>query len=226
MDMGFLFTILLIGGGGFFVYNKLQNTPDVQLAKRLSSGKTPEQAKAISYFVQQEGCLKTLIADEEYDSMVRAKKSSMNFREKALSKIGLDEDQVNEISPAMFEGYVFGNAYAKRRANGSWVSSAYQVSWIFFSSDQIYLYSYTFNMDEDKKNERTDEFFYKDVTSFSTSSETEIAKGNSGQKIEVETNKFAMVVPGDKLYMSMDGVDNAETIIQGMKQKLREKKSQ
>ena len=187
-------------------------------------GKTQEQIKVIEYFCKPEGCLAKNITDDDYMSQVRAKRDSLNLKQKAIGKIGLDEDQIKEIPPAMFEGFVFKNAYAKKRANGNWVSSAYQVSWIFFSSDQIYLYSYTFNMDEDKKTERTDEFFYKDVTSFSTSSETETANSMGSQKIEVETNKFAMVVPGDKLYMSMDGVSNAEQIIQGMKQKLREKK--
>ncbi len=95
---------------------------------------------------------------------------------------------------------------------------------MFFSSTQVYIYRHTFNLDEDKKNESTDEFFYKDVTSFSTSSETETAHGLGDKKFEVETNKFCMVVPGDKMYVSMDGVEDSETIIQAMKQKLREKK--
>ena len=131
---------------------------------------------------------------------------------------------MSEIPPAVFEGYVFKNAFAKKRANGNWVSSAYQVAWLFFSSMQIYVYRYTFNMDEDKKQESTDEFFYKDVTSFSTSSETETAHGLGDEKFEVESNKFKMVVPGDKIFVSMDGVSNSEDIIQAMKQKLREKK--
>jgi len=222
---GFVFFIIVVGVIGLVVYNKMKNTPSAQLAKRLSSGKTPEQTQVIEYFVRDEGCINKNIADDDYMAMVRRKRDGLNLKQKAIGKIGLDEDQIKEIPPAMFEGFVFKNAYAKRRATGNWISSAYQVSWIFFSSDQVYLYSYTFNMDEDKKTERTDEFFYKDVTSFSTSSETETAKGNQGQSIEVESNKFAMVVPGDKLYMSMDGVDNAEQIIQGMKQKLREKKA-
>jgi hypothetical protein len=221
-----LLFIIVIGVGAFVVYSKFKNTPDAKLAKRLGNGKTLEQAKVIRYFVQQEGCMKKNMSDDEYSRMVQAKRDTLNLKSRALSKIGLDEDQVSEISPAMFEGFVYQNAYAKKRANGQWVSSSYQVSWVFFSSDQVYLYSYTFNMDDDNKKERTDEFFYRDVTSFSTSSETEKAKGNSGQQIEVETNKFAMVVPGDKLYMSMDGVTDADRIIQGMKQKLREKKTQ
>lgn len=198
--------------------------PNAQLIKQACMGKTEEQKKVIEYFCKQEGCLSKNMTDDEYMQLVFRKRDSMNFRAKALSKIGLDEEEVNEIPPAMFQGFVYKNAYAKKRANGQWVSSAYQVAWVFFSSTQVYIYRHTFNMDEDKKNESTDEFFYKDVTSFSTSSVTETAHGLSDNKFEVETNKFCMVVPGDKLFVSMDGVTDSEAIIQAMKQKLREKK--
>ena len=198
--------------------------PNAQLIKQACMGKTEEQKKVIEYFCKQEGCLSKNMTDDEYMQLVFRKRDSMNFRAKALSKIGLDEEEVNEIPPAMFQGFVYKNAYAKKRANGHWVSSAYQVAWVFFSSTQVYIYRHTFNMDEDKKNESTDEFFYKDVTSFSTSSVTETAHGLGDKKFEVESNKFSMVVPGDKLYVSMDGVADSESIIQAMKQKLREKK--
>lgn len=190
----------------------------------MCQGKNAEQIKVIEYFCKEEGCLSKNMTDDEYFNMVINKRDSLNLRKKALDKIGLDEDEVNEIPPAMFEGFVFQNAFAKQRANGHWVSSAYQVAWLFFSSTQVYVYRYTFHMDDNKKLESTDEFFYKDVTSFSTSSETETAHLLSNEKFEVETNKFKMVVPGDKIYISMDGVENSEDIIQAMKQKLREKK--
>ena len=202
----------------------INSDPNAQLIEQDYKRKNEEQKKVIEYFCKQEGCFSKNMYDEEYMALVRKKRDSMNFKAKALSKIGLDEDEVNEIAPAMFEGFVFKNAYAKRRADGRWVSSAYQVSWVFFSSTQVYIYRHTFNMDEDKKNESTDEFFYRDVTSFSTSSETETAHGLGNEKFEVETNKFCMVVPGDKLYVSMDGVADSESIIHAMKQKLREKK--
>lgn len=204
-------------------YSKVYNSPNARAVRQLTQGKNEEQRKTIEYFCK-EGCMTKTISDEEYLDMVRRKRDSMNFKQKALSKIGLDEEEVSEISPAMFEGFVYKNAYAKQNASGKWVSSAYQVSWIFFSSTQIYLYSYTFNMDEDKKNERTDEFFYKDVTSFSTLSESDTARGLGGNTFEVTSEQFAMVVPGDKLFMAMGDIQNADSIIQGMKQKLREKK--
>ena len=200
--------------------------PNKQQIVEVCKDKSEEQQKVIKYFVAQEGCMSKNISDDEYFSMVMRKRDSMNFKAKAIGKIGLDEDQINEIPPVMFEGFVYKNAYAKQRANGQWVSSAYQVAWLFFSATQVYIYRHTFNMDDDNKKESTDEFFYRDVTSFSTSSETERAHGLGDKIFDVETNKFCMVVPGDKLYVSMDGVKDSESIIQGMKQKLREKKMQ
>ena len=117
---------------------------NAQLLNQYKAGKTAEQQRVIDYFCKEEGCMSKNMSDDEYSQMVIKKRDSLNLRAKALSKIGLDEDEVNEIPPALFEGYVFKNAFAKKRANGNWVSSAYQVAWLFFSSTQIYVYRYTF----------------------------------------------------------------------------------
>lgn len=215
--------LVIIIIGAIVWYAKVYNSPNAKALRTITLGKNPDQVKTIEYFVK-EGCMTKTITDDEYWQMVQTKKNSLNLRQKALNKIGLDEDEVSEIPPAVFEGFVFKNAFAKRRANGDWISSSYQVAWLFFSSTQIYIYRYTFNMDEDKKNESTDEFFYKDVTSFSTATATETAHGMGYNKFEVESNKFKIVVPGDQIFVSMDGVEDSEDIIQAMKQKLREKK--
>ena len=57
-----------------------------------------------------------------------------------------------------------------------------------------------------------------------TTTDNEQIKTKGTEKTEVESRRFAMVVPGDKLFMSMDGCPDAEQTIQAMKQKLREKK--
>lgn len=201
--------------------------PNAQLIQQASIGKNEEQRKVIEYFLKQEGCLSKNMTDDEYLALVRRKRDSLNLKQKALSKIGLDEDELQEIPPIMFEGFTFKNAWSKRRANGNWVSSAYQVSWLFFSATEVYIYQYTMNMDEDKKSESTEEYFYRDVTSFNTRTETENAKDNHGNKIEVESNKFAIIVPGATLCVALDDSNgDFEAAIQGMKQKLREKKMQ
>jgi hypothetical protein len=203
--------------------------------KRALQGRTPEQQKVIKYFYGAGGCLKKGMSDEEYESMVMAKAKSIDFKQKALDKIGLDESQVSEVPPVHFEDYLFDDkkAYARRGKDNIWRSSAYQVTWIFFSSSQVYVYQYTFNMDEDGKKETTEEYFYKDITNFSTTSDT-VEKETPGKvsctgkvsyvRTNVETSRFQLSAMGDKFYCAMKQSDYAEKAIQGMKAKLREKK--
>jgi hypothetical protein len=203
----------------------------------LCKGRTPEQQSVIKYFLSTGGCFSKGLSDGAYEEIVQQKAKSLDFKQKALDKIGLDESQVNEIPPVHFEGYKFDEkkGYAKLGKDRMWRSSIYQISWLFFSNTQVYVYQYTFNLDEDGKKESTEEYFYKDITNFSTSSDTvekpviEMAGGCLGKKPKlvrknVETEQFALVVPGDKFYCSMDKKSDTEGVIQAMKAKLREKK--
>ncbi len=204
--------------------------------KAALKGRTPDQQKVIKYFYGSAGCLQKGMSDQEYDDMLQAKLKTMDIKQKALNKIGLDESQVNEIEPVHFEGYLFDDkkAYARLGKDRLWRSSAYQVTWIFFSDSQVFVYQYTFNMDEDGKKEATEEYFYKDITNFSTSSdsvEKEVVDKVSctGKttyiRKSVDNDRFALIVPGDKFYCSMEQSEYTERAIQGMKAKLREKKS-
>ena len=156
---------------------------------------------------------------------------SNDYKQKALNKIGLDEDQVKEIEPVHFEGFLYDKqSLAKQGDDGKYRSSKYQVSWLFFSATQVYLYQNTFNMDEDGTKEVTEEYFYKDITNFSTSSDTvETPFYDKDQGINVlmnvDSNRFAITVPGDKFYCSLEQTDYTERAIQGMKAMLREKKN-
>lgn len=193
---------------------------------KLKKGKSKEQQKVLDYFLKK-GCFAGTMKDKEYLSMVTARREYLNAKQTALNKIGLDESELKEIPPAQLEGFVFDNVYVKKQKDGKWVSSTYQVAWVFCSSTQLYIYRCSFNMDDSKKNESTDEFFYKDVTSVSTSTDTKEGKNEDkyGKKMEVTTNRLCMVVPGDKIYIALDEVPNSEGIIQALKQKLREKKT-
>ncbi|MFD1485504.1 hypothetical protein ACFQ5J_09705 [Lacticaseibacillus baoqingensis] len=225
--MAGILVIIIVAAGVY--YKMVYATPNAKAVRQLTRGKNEEQKKVIEYFTRQ-GCLVKTMSDAEYLDLITKKRDSLNLRDKAISRIGLDEDEIKEISPIRLEGPVFKNAYSKKMDNGKFTSSRYQVTWIFFSKTQVHLYTYTFDMDEDKKQESTEEYFYQDVTSFTTSNMTETAKYMDGQvekTREVETSKFKMVVPGDQMLVAMDGdVQSAEESIQGMKSMLREKKSQ
>jgi hypothetical protein len=204
--------------------------------KALCKGRTPEQQNVIKYFLSGGGCLAKTMTDVEYDALVKKTVADLNLKQKALNKIGVDESQVNEIEPVHFEWFVVDKKFpSKRGKDRIWRTPAYQVSWLFFSATQVYVYQYTLHLNEDSKNERTEEYFYKDITNFSTSSESidqEIPEwsGCLNKKIKsyshetIEEDKFALIVPGDKFTCSMKKDDSTEGVIQAMKAKLREKK--
>lgn len=226
------FFIILILVVGVYVWYKMNHYNDSEWVKNRIKGRTDEQVAVIRYFCNDPKCLsKQPISDAEYDEMVLAVLRSNDYKKKALDKIGLDEDQVKEIEPVHFEGFQYDKqSLAKQGDDGKYRSSKYQVSWLFFSSTQVYLYQNTFNMDEDGKKESTEEYFYKDITNFSTSSdtvETPFYDEETGKDIlkNVDSNRFAITVPGDKFYCSLEQNDYTENAIRGMKSMLREKKN-
>lgn len=216
---------------GWYIYSKTQSYGDSDWVRERIQGRNENQVLAIRFFCNDPGCLNKVVTIQEYDDMLSSVLNSYNFKQMALNKISIDEDELKEIEPVHFEGYVFDkNCFSRLCADGKWRSSKYQVSWLFFNSSQVFLYQYTLNTDEDGKSERTEEYFYKDITSFSTSSdtvETSVFDIATGQNIieNVESNRFAITVPGDKFYCSMEQSDNTERVIQGMKSLLRDKKN-
>ena len=227
--MGFIIVLILIGVGVYFY--KTSSMSDPSEVKNRYKNRNDEQKKVIRYFAV-EGCLSKTMNDAQYEELVKTTISKQDFKKKALEKIGLDESELKEIDPVHFEGWAYGNniSYAKRGKDGNWRSSAYQISWLFFSSTQVYLYQNTIHFDKDDKKVATEEYFYKDITNFSTSTDTvETPYWDPKQKKSllenIDSNRFALTVPGDKFYCSLEQNDYTERAIQAMKAKLREKKS-
>ncbi|WP_027397607.1 hypothetical protein [Anaerovibrio lipolyticus] len=189
-------------------------------------GRTKEQIDVINYFCRDAGCMTSNINDDEFKKIVSNHCNLDEIKIKAIDALGIDEDETNEIEPVVFHGYDFGeDSLVHHCANGEWVSSIYQITWIFFSSSQIFIYRYFYELDQGDSNECTSEYFYKDVTSFSTeSSTTTVNEGD--REIKIKDDTFFVVVPGDKLKVAMNTslTDRNRDIIQAMKQKLREKK--
>jgi hypothetical protein len=200
-----------------------------------------EQQRIFEYLTEEpHGCFKRWMTDEEFVKLIDAKLEALKLKDKALSKIGLDIEEVNEIAPINFVDFVLEDAYVRKTEFGDYVSNYIQSTWLFFSSTQVYLYTYTLWLDRDKKKEDTQEYFYKDITAMSTSSKNSTTKsvlsykkrGCLGSKKVslakteiIETTKFQLTVPGDKLFVSMKGSEQNEACVQAMKQKLREKKN-
>ncbi|HOZ95693.1 MAG TPA: hypothetical protein PLS07_09675 [Niabella sp.] len=213
--------IILLLIGGYIYWNGISEPAEL---KRLLVGKTQEQQDVIKYFFGKGGFLTKRISDAEYDNLVANKAGQTDFKQKALNKIGVDESEVREIEPVNFQWYDFDNStYDKKGADNIWRSSAYEITWMFFSGSQIMVYQYLFHMDKSEVKENTEEYFYKDVVSFSTRTGTVQSKTGNAQ---INTNVFRINLPGDNFETAIRSSDDSvERVIQGMKAKLREKKS-
>lgn len=209
---------------------------DSKEIKKRCKGRTEDQQQVIHYFCDERGCLSKGIPDYDFDKNKAKQISALNLKQKAFNKLGIDEDQVKEVDPICLEGPVYKNStYRRRGADQVNRYSAYQVTYIFCSSDQVYAYQYTINLDSDEKKERTEEYFYKDITNFTSIDDTEefefeVTKGGCKpttelQRLKVNTNTFKIAVPGDAFECSMISNSEIEGQIQALKAKLREKKN-
>lgn len=209
---------------------------DAAEIKKLCKGRNADQQEVIHYFCDERGCMKKGISDAEFDANKDRQIAGLNLMKRALGKLGIDEDQVQEVEPIVLTGPIYKDTYKREGADNIKRYSAYQITYIFCSSDQVYVYQYTLNLNSDEKKERAEEYFYKDITNFTTVDDTEeltfeVTKGSGclakseEQKIRIETAEFKIVVPGDAFLCSMIPNSDTEGKIQALKAKLREKKN-
>lgn len=154
--------------------------------------------------------------------------------EAALKKTNLDIDEVTEIEPTQLSGFRVGNttytdAFGQstnfvRVEAGELYTDTYESTWLLLTNDQVVIYNCGVNVVTGKVTSRTEEFFYRDVTSMSTLEETENYK-EAGKDKTVETEMFRIVVPGDKFQLAAGLTDNFDSKVQALKSKLREKKT-
>lgn len=209
-----------------------------QEMQMLLRGKNSEQQAVIKFFYGASGgCMSSGMTVEEYMQKVRARRDSLDTKSMALRKLGIDEEEVQEIAPVTFEGYVFNDKVdnlVARATTNSWVSSEYMITWLFFGEREVFIYQYSFSMTSDSKKENTMQYFYQDVTNFTASSETyqKLVAESSGcmggaQYMQASANadEFKIVVPGDTLRCSMTPTDSTDAAIRGMRNKLREMKN-
>lgn len=209
---------------------------------------TSEQITAWRYFtnIEPDGCLTkwNRVSDSEYDALVQKKCAELGLLtpERALKKLGLDESDLANFAPIVLQDYIPKMSTAEnryRRGEDKVIrTSNYQVTWLLCSESQVYVFQCTFSMLEDDRKDKGEEYFFKDVTNFSTTEVSdEVAiptyeKGGCGKsdkevivKFKLEKTKFRITVPGDKVECAMTSSPEVDANIKRLKTLLREKKS-
>ena len=112
------------------------------------------------------------VSGDEIDRFCKAQ--IKNIKPEAMEKLGLDEEDLKESEPIVVSGYnLLKNdvLYKWDYKDGILRSSEYQVTVFFFSKEQVHSFIRVFSVIKDAKFESTDEYFYRDIVSVSTTQE-------------------------------------------------------
>ena len=147
--------------------------------------------------------------------------------DKALKKTGFDETQVGAAAGTRDPIYFRGQDYSKKAMwrkyeDGTYLTSIQTYSAILFTVDQVVVYTFVQDFRNDTHKERTEEYFYKDITNVKTSDE----EFTSPDGITQNVNKVVIAAAGGSLDICLYSLtDEVEESIQAMKQLIRQKKS-
>ena len=168
--------------------------------------------------------------DQEFDAFYKRTVDSMNLRQTAMRKIGIVDEQLADVQPFYIFGSLLNGAQDWFRTDAYGVIRAdhNEITWLFFSKDQVYLYNIKFRLTNGKRVETTQEFFYTDIVSVTVGSESTAVDsrncidGSPLSVMEIETLK--LIVPGDKMSFAFTTTDGVTGSVQAMKNKIRDKK--
>ena len=164
--------------------------------------------------------------DDKYDRIARERMA--NIKSRALNRLGLDADEVKEVPPIVVSGYDFSrqNIKAWIGKDGKPRSNFYKAVVIFFSQNEMHIYTSTFSLDDTTEMEGTDVYFYQDIVSVSTAPNNIHVDGkDKNNDIDIQTIAFRLVTKGGTS-VTVDIFNNydVERSVNAMRALLRERK--
>lgn len=161
--------------------------------------------------------------DAEIDAAVASQ--LVDLKARALRKLGIDEDEVKEIAPITFDGYEYNNTMIKQGKDGLYRSNKYKVVMFFFSSNEVYCFTYNFSLTESGQKESTDVYFYKDIVSVSTETDGSRSSIGQGKVSRFDYEYFKLTTTGGtSISCTVSNIDNAQRSINGMRSLIKSKK--
>lgn len=199
--------------------------------KEKKGGCFPKKVKGKGCFAKKKF---KFVSDAEYDALIQSIVQRLDPKARGLQKLGLDESQVEKVisfANFKYEQGTNDSFYWKFGEDGCFRSSIYEVTYLFFTRDEILAYQLTLSSDWEQHDEATSEYYYKDITAFTTETVQqdviEDVKGEETKVYKTVKHEFQIVVPNDRfsVVLGTKPTQEEDDAIQGMKSLLREKKS-
>lgn len=168
-----------------------------------------------------------LMTDEEYEKIVKEKIESMDMISLGLKRLGLDGSQIEEIKPIVLTDKAMTDTSLRvyNKTDGTLHSSTQCVTLLYFTDSQMFVYKIQFDMCCNEQKEWMSEFFYEDICDISTHVEKSVLTVSEEQKIEYSTVEFEIIASNSSIGFVLQGDDANIGSIQGMKQKIRDKRN-
>ncbi len=168
----------------------------------------------------------------EFDKTAQKIIDDQKLKERGMEYLGIDADQLakdENMSDTAF--FITGNNWEGgwRRRGDDWRTEYREITWLYFGKDQLYIYRVKLSlMNPQSKKEESQEFFFKDIVSVSVAQESIDIKGTGSDgdnTKQVDSERFRLVVPGDKLSFAYTPTQYVSKCINQMKSLIREKKN-
>ncbi|MBR2029612.1 MAG: hypothetical protein IJ999_01755 [Clostridia bacterium] len=166
------------------------------------------------------GRIKGRVKDSYIDEVIASK--IKDIKQKAMTKFGIDQDEVNEIDPISFDGFIWEGegVVAKKGKDGIYRSNKYEIALLLFSRHEVYAYIYSFYITKANEVEKTTLYFYKDILTVSTSTKEITLSDDSVIRYE----SFELDTAGKTLSCQLKNNDTAQRSINGLRSLIKAKK--
>ncbi len=168
---------------------------------------------------------KRVLSNEEYMELVRQRIEAMDVVSLGMERLGIDPEQVKEVSPIILTDKVVADMSLRYfdNATATLYSSTHHVTLLYFTDEELFVYKLQFDMCCDKQEEWASEFFYQDICDVSSYVVRNIVNEGS-YRYEYSAVSFEVIASNSKIGFTIDGDNENISSIQAMKQKVRARK--
>lgn len=172
----------------------------------------------------------------DYDALLAEKLKVL--RERALKKLGLEEEEISETTPIELAGYNVGSRVLhdpkldstdneENPKTHQWQGPEAFLSGFYFTADRMAVYQWRVSLVSDNSREMTEEVYYDDIVSVKMDSEEiPILNSKTGEDTgrRARYDSFSLTTKGADRIVGFGPSDQLQSAVSAMRALLREKK--
>jgi len=139
------------------------------------------------------------VSDEELDEVLKKRMVKLDLLQNGLKSLQIDETQTSELPPVCIENYNMDenneNLLVAKGNDDIIRTSCYQADCLYFTTEQLCIYQYIFDISNgiNFQGEKTNNFFWQDITKFSSETGGKIPNGQKSIVIKTSGGEYQCI---------------------------------